>query len=88
MTKVPKALYWELRARQRDVEVFLRDMQMLAKSPWSNDGDVTALMQQRFQAALEAQNRVIEAVRTRHGVEPPYVWHDDTHSLAHKRGTA
>ena len=85
MPVLEPALYWELRARQRDVEVFVRDLQLAASSPWKDDGDVVALMRSRLDAAMEARAEVWDRASL-NGAH--YNWDDETCSLTAANGLA
>ncbi len=85
MIQLPPADYWEMRTRQREVELFLCELKLCATSHWRDDGDVRELLQQRLEAALTQRAAVWAHLETQHEIPPgDYDWDDDTTSLTPK----
>lgn len=69
------AEYWELRARQRDVELYLCELKLLSASHWKDDGDVKQLLSERLNAAVTARATLAQSIDLPSG---DLVWDDAT----------
>lgn len=81
--QLPAEVYWEFRARIRDAELALVDLQKASAERWRDDEEVLTLLQNRLKDACARRRQIYEEIQREYGLTngASYRWCDETRSL-------